>query len=277
MANSSNNNNNNDSLPTTSTPTTAATATTATATKQQQPSFLRQMSNVITQDQIWIDPYTNERIWILNPMHIVHLSKQQKSRFIRLVEGFKKFKAPMEDLAKKPINKMRERIIKELWWNSKNFHKVMAMLYRKQMQVSVASIIYAFIGIPLLLMVLTDLGKLFTRGIKFIFKIFRRIYYTRQLQKCVKQLKNVHSLYRKKIDDVHRKMSTVVPLNKNKIGNNESGLRPTDADDGDNETIPDFEVDDEFNLPISVAVVLLLLYMMMGAAIFTIWEKMDIF
>lgn len=132
MANSSNNNNNNDSLPTTSTPTTAATATTATATKQQQPSFLRQMSNVITQDQIWIDPYTNERIWILNPMHIVHLSKQQKSRFIRLVEGFKKFsnkwfshvllllflilygflgayifvslEAPMEDLAKVTMN-----------------------------------------------------------------------------------------------------------------------------------------------------------------------------
>lgn len=72
-------------------------------------------------------------------------------------------------------------------------------------------------------------------------------------------------------------MSTVVPLNKNKIGNNESGLRPTDADDGDNETIPDFEVDDEFNLPISVAVVLLLLYMMMGAAIFTIWEKWTFF
>lgn len=53
----------------------------------------------------------------------------------------------------------------------------------------VASIIYAFIGIPLLLMVLTDLGKLFTRGIKFIFKIFRRIYYTRQLQKMRKATK----------------------------------------------------------------------------------------
>ncbi|KAH9424644.1 hypothetical protein DERP_013067 [Dermatophagoides pteronyssinus] len=356
MANSSNNNNNNDSLPTTSTPTTAATATTATATKQQQPSFLRQMSNVITQDQIWIDPYTNERIWIFNPMHIVHLSKQQKSRFIRLVEGFKKFsnkwfshvllllflilygflgayifvslEAPMEDLAKKPINKMRERIIKELWWNSKKFSqgwwlrlaKIRFKEFEKQLYESclsdqttdseirvwnfwqalffsstifttigyghvvpktdagrVASIIYAFIGIPLLLMVLTDLGKLFTRGIKFIFKIFRRIYYTRQLQKMRKATKERTQFVSQKIDDVHRKMSTVVPLNKNKIGNNESGLRPTDADDGDNETIPDFEVDDEFNLPISVAVVLLLLYMMMGAAIFTIWEKWTFF
>lgn len=47
----------------------------------------------------------------------------------------------------------------------------------------VASIIYAFIGIPLLLMVLTDLGKLFTRGIKFVFKLFRKLYYNRQLRK----------------------------------------------------------------------------------------------
>jgi len=47
----------------------------------------------------------------------------------------------------------------------------------------VATIIYAFIGIPLLLMVLTDLGKLFTRGIKFVFKYCRKIYYTRHIRK----------------------------------------------------------------------------------------------
>jgi len=40
---------------------------------------------------------------------------------------------------------------------------------------------------------------------------------------------------------------------------------------------PEFEVDDEFNLPISVAVVLLLLYMMIGAAVFTIWEDWSFF
>lgn len=47
----------------------------------------------------------------------------------------------------------------------------------------VASILYAFIGIPLLLMVLTDLGKLFTRAIKFVFKAGRKLYYNRQLKK----------------------------------------------------------------------------------------------
>ena len=47
----------------------------------------------------------------------------------------------------------------------------------------VASILYAFIGIPLLLMVLTDLGKLFTRGIKFVYKNLRKLYYNRQIAK----------------------------------------------------------------------------------------------
>lgn len=43
--------------------------------------------------------------------------------------------------------------------------------------------IYAFFGIPILLMVLADFGKLFTRGIKFLFKFIRRLYYTRSLRK----------------------------------------------------------------------------------------------
>ncbi len=42
-------------------------------------------------EKIWIDPYTNERVWVFNPMHIVHLTKQTKSRFVRIVEGFKAF------------------------------------------------------------------------------------------------------------------------------------------------------------------------------------------
>lgn len=47
--------------------------------------------------------------------------------------------------------------------------------------------------------------------------------------------------------------------------------------DEDDEIVPDFEVDDEFNLPISVAVTLLLAYMMAGAAVFTLWEKWTFF
>lgn len=89
----------------------------------------------------------------------------------------------------------------------------------------VASIIYAFIGIPLLLMVLTDLGKLFTRGIKFVFKIFRRIYYARQLRKMRKATKErtqvncefffISDEYVKKIFHYHYHYIHIVCITKN--------------------------------------------------------------
>src|SRR6218665_1220904 len=68
----------------------------------------------------------------------------------------------------------------------------------------VASIIYAFIGIPLLLMVLTDLGKLFTRAIKFVFKHFRKIYYNRQVRK-------VRRAVNQPLDAVNKTVSSVLP------------------------------------------------------------------
>lgn len=40
------------------------------------------------------------------------------------------------------------------------------------------TIVYSIIGIPLFLIALTDFGKLFTRGIKFLWSFVRRLYYT---------------------------------------------------------------------------------------------------
>lgn len=40
------------------------------------------------------------------------------------------------------------------------------------------TIVYAIIGIPLFLIVLTDFGKLFTRAIKFLWAFVRRLYFT---------------------------------------------------------------------------------------------------
>lgn len=39
----------------------------------------------------------------------------------------------------------------------------------------------------------------------------------------------------------------------------------------------DYEIDDEFNLPISLAIFLLIIYMMLGAISFTFWEKWSFF
>lgn len=88
------------------------------------------------------------------------------------------------------------------------------------------------------------------------------------------------------IDVMNRKMSTVVPL-RGRLFSKDIG-QPTetsppnlalvhDETDEASETVPEFEVDDEFNLPVSIAVTLLLLYMMAGAAVFTMWEKWTFF
>lgn len=48
------------------------------------------------------------------------------------------------------------------------------------------TIVYALIGIPLFLIVLTDFGKLFTRVIKFVWAFVRRVYYTGTCKKARK-------------------------------------------------------------------------------------------
>lgn len=49
------------------------------------------------------------------------------------------------------------------------------------------TIVYAIIGIPMFLILLADFGKLFTRGIKFMWAYVRRLYYTGSLRKVRKQ------------------------------------------------------------------------------------------
>jgi potassium channel subfamily K member 18 len=50
----------------------------------------------------------------------------------------------------------------------------------------IVTIIYAIIGIPLFLILLADFGRLFTRGIKFIWAYVRRLYYTGSCRKVRK-------------------------------------------------------------------------------------------
>lgn len=45
------------------------------------------------------------------------------------------------------------------------------------------TIVYAIFGIPMFLIVLADFGKLFTRGIKFLWAFVRRVYYTGSCRK----------------------------------------------------------------------------------------------
>lgn len=45
------------------------------------------------------------------------------------------------------------------------------------------TIVYAIFGIPIFLILLADFGKMFTRGIKFLWAFVRRLYYTGSCRK----------------------------------------------------------------------------------------------
>ncbi|XP_075165318.1 potassium channel subfamily K member 18 isoform X2 [Haematobia irritans] len=138
------------------------------------------------------------------------------------------------------------------------------------------TIAYAIIGIPIFLILLADFGKLFTRIIKFMWGYVRRLYYTGTCRKIRKQqqvrdaMNGVSMVYDVAIrrpsqffgiaaeSDVESQMSDV-----NRSSHPETPTSPYP------ETIV---VDDEFNLPISLASLLLITYILVGAFVYHIWE-----
>ncbi|XP_053208785.1 TWiK family of potassium channels protein 18-like [Panonychus citri] len=217
------------------------------------------------------------------------------------------------------------------------------------------TMIYAFIGIPLVLMVLTDLGKLFTRGIKFSFLKIRRFCYAhgfrrvRQAGRTVSayQTQYVSGAYnairrlsvpRRSKSKASSKESSVVkettrsndinlrlpsedpesafPMDTTRIYKtpiiypgempslispssgvvSSSPLPPPPVIISSNPTPPmtayvesrpgspitpetpaPFTVDDEFNLPVSLALFILVLYILLGSFIFTYTDEWRLF
>ncbi|XP_017092645.2 uncharacterized protein [Drosophila bipectinata] len=152
------------------------------------------------------------------------------------------------------------------------------------------TIIYAIIGIPVFLIVLADLGKLFTRSVKFLWAYVRRLYYTRSCRRIRKQqqirdaMTGINTVY----DFAIRRPSKYFG---NSGEDNEENNAEADAEAGrslatshpETPTSPypeTFEVDDEFNLPISVATLLLVSYMLLGTFCYRIledWPLLDSF
>jgi hypothetical protein len=49
-------------------------------------------SNAWKREQIWLNQdYGRERVWVFNPMHIVSLRTETKSKFVKVIESFKQF------------------------------------------------------------------------------------------------------------------------------------------------------------------------------------------
>ncbi|XP_012527659.2 myosin-2 heavy chain isoform X1 [Monomorium pharaonis] len=149
------------------------------------------------------------------------------------------------------------------------------------------TIVYAIFGIPMFLIILADFGKLFTRGIKFLWAFVRRLYYTgscRKVRRTVpvqEMMKGVQLVYDlakfrrpsqmnpEEIEEIQRQQAQQPQT----VLNMDANLPDTPG----TPTLSTFAVDDEFNLPISVAIVILLAYIFIGATAYTWWEPWNFF
>ncbi|XP_063697234.1 potassium channel subfamily K member 18-like [Culicoides brevitarsis] len=156
------------------------------------------------------------------------------------------------------------------------------------------TIVYAIIGVPLFLIVLADFGKLFTRIIKFLWAYVRRLYYTGSCRKVRKQpqvqemMRGINVMY----DIVRRPSQMVTTLGVLQTDDSHQNTPAQDLNISPRSrastisrptcdsptTLPEeIEIDDEFNLPISLALSILIIYMLIGAAVYNIWEQWNFF
>ncbi|XP_030246636.1 TWiK family of potassium channels protein 9-like, partial [Drosophila navojoa] len=147
------------------------------------------------------------------------------------------------------------------------------------------TIIYAIIGIPMFLIVLADLGKLFTRSVKFLWAYVRRVYYTRSCRRIRRQqqVRDAMTGFNTVYDLAIRRPSmffgmteaTRAELESQGEGDAEAGksLGTSHPETPTSPYLETFEVDDEFNLPISVATMLLIVYILLGSAGYTFIES----
>ncbi|RZF47199.1 hypothetical protein LSTR_LSTR004908 [Laodelphax striatellus] len=151
------------------------------------------------------------------------------------------------------------------------------------------TIVYAIFGIPMFLILLADFGKLFTRGIKFIWAFVRRVYYTgscRKVRRTVpvqEVMKGVQMVYDIATFRRPSQLPPGVDLQNINVNDSVPPLPPrtpyphSGTDPPGTPALSTFAVDDEFNLPISVAIFILVVYIFCGATVFYIWEKWGFF
>ncbi|XP_022918345.2 uncharacterized protein [Onthophagus taurus] len=137
------------------------------------------------------------------------------------------------------------------------------------------TILYALIGIPLFLIILTDFGKLFTRCIKYVWAFVRRLYYTGRCRK-VRKTAHVEDIFKGaqmvyEAATLRRPSKTPDPNIQMEEGTDDGGTSPATP------APSNYEIDDEFNLPITLALSILVLYIFLGAVGFQVLENWDFF
>jgi potassium channel subfamily K member 18 len=147
----------------------------------------------------------------------------------------------------------------------------------------VITILYGIIGIPLCLVVLMNLGKTFTHAIKYLWSFVRRFYYTGSFRRvrCMvpagrlrmtlfqrfKYSIRQHSRWSRSRTGGFRRRDVAPPIE----APDDAKPALSDQEAADEEFVP-YEVDDTFNLPPVVALLIAFIYMLLGSALYTAWE-----
>ncbi|XP_054721229.1 TWiK family of potassium channels protein 9-like [Uloborus diversus] len=152
--------------------------------------------------------------------------------------------------------------------------------------------VYAAFGVPLMFLVLADLGKLFTKIMKFIFRYYRRYYKTgtcrehssaitenKPLQymtvswRTVRQDKasNTTKSGNNLQNDVMENQVTTLTIHNDDLYKNLDFMNP------DEKNHKHVEVEDDFNLPITLAIALDVVYMIIGGFLLSYYEDWTYF
>lgn len=153
---------------------------------------------------------------------------------------------------------------------------------------------YAAMGVPLMFLVLADLGKLFTKAMKFLFRYFKRFYKTgtfrintsaisenKPLQYMTVSWRTVRQDQKPKESKDDNAIPSLSSEPNNQVTtltiHNDELYKTLDFLNPDEKNHKHVEVEDEFTLPVTLAIAMVIAYMIVGGVIFSYWEDWTFF
>ncbi|GIZ02849.1 TWiK family of potassium channels protein 7 [Caerostris extrusa] len=133
--------------------------------------------------------------------------------------------------------------------------------------------IYACFGVPLMILVLADLGKLNFKTEKELITENKQLQYMTVSWRTVKQDKIPDEITSEKNPSpiLHNNQVTTLTIH------NDDLYKKSGFQNPDEKNHKHVEVKDDFNLPVSFAIALVLIYMIVGGFLFALWEEWSFF